>query len=96
MVRTLGRDSAARNVDERPGGFPEGAHDDAELFGLRGDRGPEQEGVAALAGGELGDALVLQAGVIDGGDPEARSAPGLSRPLKFPSYDSVSNNGSFG
>ena len=42
---------AAGNVDERPGGFPQGADGHPELSGLRAHRRPEPEGAAALVYG---------------------------------------------
>src|SRR5689334_8738092 len=68
---------AARDVKERPGGFPQGADGDAELPGPRVDRRPEPEGAAALEGGDgyaapAEAACVLRAGVVGGADQERR------------------------
>src|SRR5689334_16532167 len=69
--------SAAGDVEEGPGGFPQGADGDAELPGPRVDRRPEPEGAAALEGVDgyaapAEAAFVLRAGVVGGRDAEAR------------------------
>ena len=87
----------AGDVGECLGRFPEGAGGHPELCCLRWHRGPEPECAGSRVRGDgragvAGLALVLHAGVIDGGDPEGvvlaicpyAAAATVSEPLTSP------------